>query len=152
MNAGSAAFDELDTADRRARHRRPAPARVLAIDQLADDAADRPTVARAVTVEVDTIGAQKIALAASLGNLSLMLRRAGEQHMDATRRVTTSDLTQTEVIQRANDAKRFIKVSVTRGANKQDYNVASKRRLGKPTHRRPSAAKSGHRLTTRIRG
>ena len=100
-------------------------ARVLAVDQLADDAADRPTVARAVTLEVDTVAAQKIALAASLGSLSLMLRRAGEQHMDATRRVTTSDLTQTEVIQRANDAKRFIKVSVTRGANKQDYNVAS---------------------------
>jgi pilus assembly protein CpaB len=99
--------------------------RVLAIDQLADDAADKPTVARAVTIEVDTIGAQKIALAASLGNLSLMLRRAGEQHMDATRRITTSDLTQTEVIQRVNDAKRTTKVSVTRGGNKQDYNVAS---------------------------
>jgi pilus assembly protein CpaB len=99
--------------------------RVLAIDQLADDAADKPTVARAVTIEVDTIGAQKIALAASLGNLSLMLRRAGEQHMDTTRRITTSDLTQTEVIQRVNDAKRTIKVSVTRGGNKQDYNVAS---------------------------
>jgi pilus assembly protein CpaB len=97
--------------------------RVLAIDQLADDAADRPQVARAVTVEVDTIGAQKIALAASLGNLSLMLRRAGEQHMDATRRITTSDLTQTEVIQRAPEAKRFTKVSVTRAANRQDYNV-----------------------------
>ena len=31
-------------------------ARVLAVDQLADDAADRPTVARAVTLEVDTVG------------------------------------------------------------------------------------------------
>ena len=30
--------------------------RVLAVDQLADDAADRPTVVRAVTLEVDTIG------------------------------------------------------------------------------------------------
>jgi pilus assembly protein CpaB len=97
--------------------------RVLAIDQLADDAADRPQVVRAVTVEVDTVGAQKIALAASLGNLSLMLRRAGEQHMDATRRITTSDLTQTEVIQRAPEAKRFTKVSVTRAANRQEYNV-----------------------------
>jgi pilus assembly protein CpaB len=97
--------------------------RVLAVDQLADDAADRPTVVRAVTLEVDTVGAQKIALAASLGNLSLMLRRAGEQHMDATRRITTSDLTQTEVIQRAPEAKRFTKVSVTRAANRQEYNV-----------------------------
>jgi pilus assembly protein CpaB len=98
-------------------------ARVLAIDQLADDAADRPTVARAVTLEVDTVAAQKIALAASLGNLSLMLRRAGEQHMDATRRITASDLAQTEVVARSTDAKRFTKVSVTRAANKQEYNV-----------------------------
>ena len=100
-------------------------ARVLAVDQLADDAADRPTVVKAVTVEVDTVGAQKIALAASLGNLSLMLRRAGEQVMDATRRITTSDLTETEVIQRAPEAKRFAKVSVTRGTTKQEYNVAA---------------------------
>jgi pilus assembly protein CpaB len=100
-------------------------ARVLAVDQLADDAADRPTVVKAVTLEVDTTGAQKIALAASLGNLSLMLRRAGEQVMDATRRVTTSDLSQTEVIQQPPEAKRFAKVSVTRGTTKQEYNVAS---------------------------
>ena len=100
-------------------------ARVLAVDQLADDAADRPTVVKAVTVEVDTVGAQKIALAASLGNLSLMLRRAGEQVMDTTRRITTSDLSQTEVIQRAPEAKRFAKVSVTRGSARQEYNVAA---------------------------
>jgi pilus assembly protein CpaB len=100
-------------------------ARVLAVDQLADDAADRPTVVKAVTLEVDTTGAQKIALAASLGNLSLMLRRAGEQVMDATRRVTTSDLSQTEVMQQPPEAKRFAKVSVTRGTTKQEYNVAS---------------------------
>jgi pilus assembly protein CpaB len=100
-------------------------ARVLAVDQLADDAADRPTVVKAVTLEVDTTGAQKIALAASLGNLSLMLRRAGEQVMDATRRVTTSDLSQTEVMQQAPVAKSFAKVSVTRGTTKQEYNVAS---------------------------
>jgi len=98
-------------------------ARVLAVDQLADDASDRPTVVKAVTLEVDTVGAQKIALASSLGNLSLMLRRAGELHVDATRRVTTSDLTQTEVMQRTPEAKRFAKVSVTRAAQKQEYNV-----------------------------
>jgi len=97
--------------------------RVLAVDQLADDAADRPTVVRAVTLEVDTIGAQKIALAASLGNLSLMLRRAGEQHQDVTRRITTSDLAQTEVVQRAPEGKRFTKIAVTRAANRQEYNV-----------------------------
>jgi pilus assembly protein CpaB len=100
-------------------------ARVLAVDQLADDAADRPTVVKAVTLEVDTISAQKIALSASLGSLSLMLRRAGEQVQDATRRVTASDLSNTEVIQQASDGKRFAKVAVTRGANRQEYNVTS---------------------------
>jgi len=100
-------------------------ARVLAVDQLADDAADRPTVARAVTLEVDTVAAQKIALAASLGSLSLMLRRAGEQVMDATRRVTASDLAQTEVVQTAPVVNRFAKVAVTRGATRQEYNVAA---------------------------
>ena len=44
---------------------------------------------------------------------------------DATRRISTADLTETEVIQRAPEAKRFAKVSVTRGTNKQEYNVAS---------------------------
>ena len=100
-------------------------ARVLGVDQLADDAADRPTVVKAVTLEVDTVSAQKIALSASLGSLSLMLRRAGEQHQDATRRVTASDLSNTEVVQSAPEAKRFAKVAVTRGANRQEYNVAA---------------------------
>jgi len=99
--------------------------KVLAIDQLADDAADRPTVARAVTLEVDTVAAQKIALASSLGSLSLMLRRAGEQALDATRRVTASDLAQTEAIVSAPETNRFAKVTVTRGKKRQDYNVAA---------------------------
>jgi len=99
--------------------------KVLAIDQLADDAADRPTVARAVTLEVDTVAAQKIALASSLGSLSLMLRRAGEQALDATRRVTASDLAQTEAIVSAPETNRFAKVTVTRGKERQDYNVAA---------------------------
>jgi pilus assembly protein CpaB len=116
-------------------------ARVLAIDQLADDAADRPTVAKAVTLEVDTTGAQKIALAASLGNLSLMLRRAGEQVLDATRRVTTSDLSQTEVMQQAPEAKRFAKVSVTRGTTKQDYNVASEETEGRTSAEEQAAVR-----------
>jgi pilus assembly protein CpaB len=100
-------------------------ARVLAVDQLADDAADRPTVVKAVTLEVDTVSAQKIALSASLGSLSLMLRRAGEQVQDTTRRVTASDLSNTEMMQAAPEAKRFAKVAVTRGTNRQEYNVTT---------------------------
>jgi pilus assembly protein CpaB len=39
-------------------------ARVLAVDQSADERADKPTVPKAVTLEVDTVGAQKLSLAA----------------------------------------------------------------------------------------
>src|SRR5947209_14918509 len=66
--------------------------RVLAIDQLADERNDKPAVVKAVTLEVDTAGAQKLSLAASVGTLSLMLRRAGESTVEATRVITLSDL------------------------------------------------------------
>src|SRR5438128_3886325 len=66
--------------------------RVLAIDQTADERNDKPSVAKAVTLEVDTGAAQKLALAASIGTLSLMLRKAGEVVVDPTRRISLSDL------------------------------------------------------------
>lgn len=97
--------------------------RVLAVDQLADDSADKPTVVKAVTLEVDTIAAQKIALAGSLGNLSLILRKAGELHLGHTRRVTQSDLAETEVMQPVATTNRFAKIAVTRGTSRQEYSV-----------------------------
>jgi pilus assembly protein CpaB len=72
--------------------------RVLAIDQTADERNDKPSVARAVTLEVDTASAQKLALSASIGNLSLILRKAGDAAADATRPITLSDLTGGEVV------------------------------------------------------
>src|SRR5262249_6346626 len=45
--------------------------RVLAIDQLADERSEKPSVAKAVTLEVDATDGQKLALAASVGTLSL---------------------------------------------------------------------------------
>ena len=59
--------------------------KVLAIDQTADERADKPSIARAVTLEVDTPAAQKLALASTIGSLSLMLRRAGEASAESTR-------------------------------------------------------------------
>ena len=53
-------------------------ARVLAVDQLADQRADKPSVAKAVTLEVDVTEGEKLALASLVGTLSLMLRKAGE--------------------------------------------------------------------------
>ena len=63
-------------------------ARVLAVDQVADERTDKPSVVKAVTLEVDVIGAQKLSLAARSASLSLMLRKAGEANAEYTRRVT----------------------------------------------------------------
>ncbi len=57
-------------------------ARVLAIDQIADERTDKPSVVKAVTLEVDITGAQRLSLASQVGNLSLALRKAGESGCD----------------------------------------------------------------------
>jgi pilus assembly protein CpaB len=48
--------------------------RVLAIDQTADDSQQGAVVAKAATLEVSSVDAQKIALASTIGSLSLSLR------------------------------------------------------------------------------
>ncbi len=96
-------------------------ARVLAVDQIADDSMDKPSVVKAVTLEVDSVAAQKVALAASLGALALSLRKAGEREIAASRRVTLSDLANGDAGPR--EAKRFATISVTRASKTQEYNV-----------------------------
>jgi pilus assembly protein CpaB len=66
--------------------------RVLGIDQLADERTEKPTVAKAVTLEVDTVSAQKLALASASGQLSLVLRKAGDSADEASRRITLIDI------------------------------------------------------------
>ena len=66
--------------------------RVLAVDQLADQRAEKPSVVKAVTIEVDPTEGQKVALAATVGTLSLLLRKAGDAAAGDTRRVTIRDL------------------------------------------------------------
>jgi pilus assembly protein CpaB len=66
--------------------------RVLAIDQLADQRSDKPSVVKAVTLETTVTDGQKVALASTVGTLSLLLRKAGELTGDEIRRVTTTDL------------------------------------------------------------
>ena len=67
-------------------------ARVLAVDQSADAMTFKPSVVKAVTLEVEVADAQKLALASAVGTLSLLLRKAGETASDQSRRVTLSDL------------------------------------------------------------
>src|SRR5271166_1797595 len=71
-------------------------AKVLAVDQLANEKQEGPTVAKAVTVEVSTEQAQKLVLASGVGSLSLVLRQAGGADPVSARRVTMLDLGQGE--------------------------------------------------------
>ena len=67
-------------------------AKVLAVDQLSDERQDKPTIARAVTLELTVQQAQKVVLAQGIGRLSLALRQANAVGEDASSRVTVSDL------------------------------------------------------------
>jgi pilus assembly protein CpaB len=98
-------------------------AQVLAIDQVADDRLASPSVAKSVTVEVDTVAAQKLDLAASLGSLSLLLRKAGETASQKSQHVSLKDLFDDVVTQLASTGHSTTVVSVKRGTQKEDYSV-----------------------------
>jgi len=101
--------------------------RVLAVDQTADERAAKATVAKSVTLEVDTVEAQKLWLASSVGSLSLLLRKAGETAEVRTRKVTLQDLGTNEPIA---DKGGTTTVTVTRSSAKQDYTVPTEGRNG----------------------
>jgi pilus assembly protein CpaB len=102
--------------------------KVLAIDQLADERADKPSLVKAVTLEVDTPNSQKLALAGTIGTLSLALRKAGDTGSETTRRVTITDLsTNTEP---KGPESRFVNIGVIRAsAAKQIYSVPIERNV-----------------------
>ncbi|MCI0466156.1 MAG: Flp pilus assembly protein CpaB [Beijerinckiaceae bacterium] len=72
--------------------------KVLGVDQIANATQEKASVAKAVTVEVSTEQAQKLVLAQGVGSLSLVLRKAGAADALSTRRVTSLDLGEGEVV------------------------------------------------------
>ena len=101
--------------------------RVLAIDQLADDRTEKPSVVKTVTIEVTTDQAQKLALAGSVGMLSLALRSAGSVNAQPSRRISLVDLgKRTATATRKSgrrDAGRTSVVVVTRAGARAEYSV-----------------------------
>jgi len=99
---------------------------VLAIDQVADEKTDKPSVVKAVTLEVSVTDGQRVALAATVGTLSLLLRKAGEVADGDSRRVTTGDLGKSS---EPTTKARFITVGVTRAAKNEriEYTVPVER-------------------------
>lgn len=112
-------------------------AKVLSVGQGADERATGPQVVSSVTLEVTTEGAQKIALARNVGQLSLSLRAAGEGG-DGINGVTTISAFGGSVAAKATGAAaavfeaaaepeepKFRTVIVTRGIEAQAYQVVS---------------------------
>jgi pilus assembly protein CpaB len=101
--------------------------KVIAVDQLASEQKDRPTVAKAVTLEVTPYEAQKISLATNVGHLSLILRKAGDSNVVADRRVTESDLSVTQPAAAKAPpppaGPAFSDVTIMRNLKNQDYKV-----------------------------
>ncbi len=95
-------------------------ARVLAVDQMADERAEKPSVVKAVTLEVDVTSGQKLALASLVGTLSLMLRKAGEAVEAKSQRITLADIGQAH---RPTRDYRFVTIGITHGFLRQDYSV-----------------------------
>lgn len=75
-------------------------AKVLAVDQIANETQDKPTVARAVTLELGVQEAQKVVLAQGIGRLSLVLRQANAAYDGPATRVTANELGTSETAQR----------------------------------------------------
>ncbi len=117
-------------------------ARVLAIDQSADSLSFKPSVVKAVTLEVDVADAQKLALASSVGTLSLLLRKAGEMSAANTRRVTLSDLGRAFTSLRDTHA---VTVSITRGF-KHEHESFKRDTYSVPVERAGAQAAAGSEL------
>lgn len=66
--------------------------RVIAIDQQAKNADGTPKIAKTATLEVTPFDAQKLALAQQVGELSLVLRKPGEQNNPVVETVSLNDL------------------------------------------------------------
>lgn len=66
--------------------------KVMGIDQKASEDQDKPAVARAVTLEVTQYESQKLALASTVGSLSLALRNEANNEQSWTKTVRVSDL------------------------------------------------------------
>ncbi|MCP4934426.1 MAG: Flp pilus assembly protein CpaB [bacterium] len=125
---------------------------VLAVDQTADDRYNKPLLAKTVTVEVDIRNAQKLALSASVGNLSLLLRQPGSGQQNPIQKISVKDLLEPglinvepkfgnelvaktesnrdteevkEVLMRGRIKAREVKIKVIRALSVSEYDVIS---------------------------
>jgi pilus assembly protein CpaB len=101
--------------------------KVLAIDQTVNEHADKPAIAKAVTLEVSPDDAQKLTLGSKIGSLSLALRNVGSGEAIASRPFSVADLDpQQPVVKRASAAPRLREIEVIRGSSVMMYSIGRK--------------------------
>lgn len=126
-------------------------AKVLSVGQGADERQTTPQVANSVTVEVTGEGAQKIALARTVGTLSLTLRASAEEN-EKTSGITTissfggsiADAVQTkaadvvETVAAPPAGPSHTTVVVTRALESKEYEVVETEKNGQTPAARPA--------------
>ncbi|MBA3448211.1 MAG: Flp pilus assembly protein CpaB [Pseudaminobacter sp.] len=113
-------------------------AKVLTVGQGADQRQTSPQIATSITIEVDAEGAQKVALARTVGTLSLSLRASTEIGGSSDGVTTISSFggsvaagaadagqAVVEAIAADSGAQKFTTVIVTRGTEPQSYQVVA---------------------------
>jgi pilus assembly protein CpaB len=116
--------------------------KVLTADQNSDERAVAPGVAKAVTIEVSTEEAQKVALAQQIGTLYLLLRSAGDQTSADGSAVTAADLggagkdpgtvaalPKALIFSLPEDKQKFRTLTVTRGHVSETISVVQEKRV-----------------------
>ena len=114
---------------------------VLAVDQESADSSVAPKVSRVVTVLVTPEDAKKLALAQSIGDISLALRNEGDRLVDESALVSTGNLWVGQTIATQKVAPKVNRVQVIRGLHVKQETVAPGAPTAAPTP--PPAAASG---------
>ncbi|UAJ08720.1 Flp pilus assembly protein CpaB [Polymorphobacter megasporae] len=112
--------------------------RVIAVNQDANEAKDKPEVAQTVTIEISPVQSQKLALAQTVGTVSLVLRNPANAASGPITTVHVSDLRASPATSSADHApRRIVRVSrrepvatartsieIVRGVDRATYQIA----------------------------
>ncbi len=122
--------------------------KVLGVDQNADATSEKTRVAKTATIEVTVRDAQRLALAARLGDLTLVLRRAGAATIDRAGRVSVADLGSVSAAPKQRKRRpRRLQVAVVRPGSRQLVGVAAEPRISyQPPQDRHAFAQVENRL------
>jgi pilus assembly protein CpaB len=103
--------------------------RLLAVDQVMNQRHDGALPVRNVTIEVMPQDAKRVALASTIGTLSLMLRRVGEENAGVSGKIGFRDLfvENGDVNITANHGPRAATVKVTRNGKAEEYSVPAEK-------------------------